>query len=645
MALTSGLKRVLKIGAAGAAAALVFAACGGGTASPTTKATATTVPSSHQKGGTVYWAEGANATPNWILPFVPGADFSVANLTQFQELMYRPLYWFGQVTTSDPTVDFALSTANAPAWSKSGKSVTITMKGWKWSNGTTVDAQDVMFWLNMMVAEKTEYGGYAPGGIPDNLKSYSASASADTVTLNLTTKYSTNWFLYNELSQITPLPTAWDITKAGAAAGSGGCSTLTPSKATVAKCTAVWTFLTDNGGKNKNPIESADLATYGSNPLWQVVDGPWKLSAFTTAGQATFVPNSSYTVQKPILAKFVEVPYTSDTAEYSALSAGGAGAPDVGYIPSEDVPANTGAVGTTGANAGLVSSSFTLVPVYGWSINYFPENFNSNGDGGNAGPIFKQLYFRQALQDLVDQTGIIHAYDRGYGVPTYGPVPVYPTNSFASKSEATNNYPYSVANAKQLLVSNGWTIKPGGESVCSVGSKCGPGIKNGAVLNFTELYANGTELIKQTVTAEVSAWSKVGINVSLKGTTFDNVFSTAVPCTTSQAACSWEFANWGGGWIYAPDYLPTGEEIFATGAVENFGNFSDTTNDANIKATNVSSSLSFLTTYENYLAKNLPVVWQPNAANALAEISDKVGGVTPINALLNLDPEYWYFKS
>jgi hypothetical protein len=27
------------------------------------------------------------------------------------------------------------------------------------------------------------------------------------------------------------------------------------------------------------------------------------------------------------------------------------------------------------------------------------------------------------------------------------------------------------------------------------------------------------------------------------------------------------------------------------------------------------------------------------------EISKKLGGVTPINALDNLDPEYWYLKS
>jgi peptide/nickel transport system substrate-binding protein len=597
-------------------------------------------------GGTLYWAESADATPNWILPFVPGADFSVANLTQFQQLMFRPLYWFGQVTSADPTFDESLSLADAPVWSNGDKTVKIALKGWKWSNGTTVGAQSVMFWCNMMVAEKTEYGGYSPGQLPDNVKSYSADSTTDTVTLNLTRAYSTNWYLYNELSQITPMPIAWDITKVGATGGSGGCSTMTPTKVTVNACAKVWTFLTDNGGKATHPKEAADLATYGTNPLWQVVDGPWHLKSFTTAGEATFIPNTQYSgSQHPYLDKFVEVPYTSDVEEFDALVAGGPGAPDVGYVPTQDVPTNMGPIGSVGPNNSVVASRYTLVPVYGWSINYFPENFNSNGDGGNAGPIFKQLYFRQALQDLVDQTGIIHSYQKGYGVPTYGPVPIYPKNSFVSPTEAKNQYPYSLPAARYLLTAHGWTVHAGGISVCKIGSKCGAGIKNGAQLNFTEIYAAGTELIRQTVDAEASAWEEAGIKVSLKGTTFDNVFSIAVPCARQQAACSWEFANWDGGWIYSPDYLPTGEDFFATNAAENFGSYSNATTDRLIKQTDLSSSLSYLTQYENYVVHNLPVVWQPNTANALAEVSDNVGGVTPINALLNLTPEYWYFKT
>lgn len=644
MAPNRGLKRVLKVAAAGAAAALILAACGSST--PSAKPHPTTAPSGKPAhGGTAYWAEAPQATPNWIFPFSSLTYFSVANLTQFQYLMFRPLYWFGQVKTSNPTVDYSLSLALPPKWSNGNKTVTIAMRGWKWSNGKTVDAHDVMFWMNMMKAEKANWAGYVAGAFPDNVTSYSANTKADTVTFHLNRAYSTNWYLYNELSQITPLPINWDITSAGAAPGSGGCSSLTPNAKTLSDCVKVWTFLTDNNGKAKNPTEAADLATYATNPLWQIVDGPWRLSAFTTSGEATFVPNRAYSgSQHPYLSKFVELPFTADSSEYSALASGGAGAPNVGYVPTQDVPANTGPIGSTGPNAPALKGSYNLVPVYGWSINYFPMNFHSGGDGGNAGPIFSQLYFRQAVQYLIDQPAVIKNIDKGYGVPTYGPVPVFPKNSFVSPQESKNNYPYSLAKAKQLLVKHGWTIHPGGISVCKVGSKCGPGIKNGAQLNFQEIYAGGTTSIDQTVAAETSAWSKVGIHVSLRSETFDTVLSTAIPCTAGKPDCTWEFANWGGGWVYSPDYMPTGGEIFASGAGSNSGSYSSSTADTLINETHYSSSLKYMHAYENFLAKDLPVVWQPNPANALTEISTNLHGVTPINALLNLTPEYWYFS-
>jgi hypothetical protein len=61
-----------------------------------------------------------------------------------------------------------------------------------------------------------------------------------------------------------------------------------------------------------------------------------------------------------------------------------------------------------------------------------------------------------------------------------------------------------------------------------------------------------------------------------------------------------------------------------------------------IVATNKSSSSAVFETFENYLAVNLPVIWQP-AAVGESEIIKTLGGVTPINSLQNLDPEYWYF--
>ena len=138
-------------------------------------------------------------------------------------LMYRPLYMFGNNGHS-VAVNYPLSVANAPAYSADGKTVTITMKGWKWSNGETVDASDVVFWLNMMKAEPANYYGYVPGLLPDNLASYSATGP-DTVVLHLKSAVSSIWFTYNQLAEITPMPPPGTSPRPRATAGSGGCAT------------------------------------------------------------------------------------------------------------------------------------------------------------------------------------------------------------------------------------------------------------------------------------------------------------------------------------------------------------------------------------------------------------------------------------
>ena len=662
------LRAAWKIGAGLAVGALVLAACGSSTSSSTTTTSpsATSTPSSHLKGGTAYWAMAPQVTPDWIFPFSSLQFFSVANEEQFEFLLYRPLYWFGSPTSTSPNVDYTLSPGNAPVWSNGDKTITITLKPWKFADGQAIDAQSVIFWLNMIEAESANWAGTAPGPNqwPGNIKSYSApgGATGNTVVINLDGTFSTTWFQYNELSQITPMPEAWDITSLTGMAGSGACGTVAKGnmtgKATAKACTAVWTFDTDNNATSKHPQMAGDLATYASNKLWaDGVDGPWKLSAFdASTGQSTFVPNPAYSgPQKPILSEFVEVPYTSDTSEYNALAAGGSTAPDVGYLPSQNLPQKAANLAPTqaGANATALASTYGITEQESWQINYFPENFNSTlGAGGHAGAVFKQLYFRQVLQELVDQTGIISTYFKGYGVPTYGPAPVYPPNNFAHGVELKTGgpYPFSPTTAAATLKANGWNVVPGGTTTCtkpgSGAGECGAGIPSGTPLTFTEVYASGTQSLTQAVDYEVSEWAKEGIKVSLKAEPFDNVLKDAVSCyPTATAAChAWDMANWGGGWLYVPDYLPTGEEIFATGAGSNQGDYSNAQNDTLIRETNENSNLSVFYQWEDYLAQQLPVIWQPLAATAV-EISNRIGGVLPINALLDLTPEYWYFKS
>lgn len=627
-----------RLGIAGAAAlfsVLALAACGGGGSGGSG---GTTSSGTAQSGGTAYWAEAPQATPNYIFPFAQFADFSVANLTQFQELMYRPLYWFGKGAA--PVLDLSRSLANNPSYSKGNTVVTVTMKPYKWSNGESVTAQDVVFWLNMMQVEKGVWAGYVPGTIPDDIKSMTAKGS--TLTITLDGPVNPNWFTYNELSQITPMPMAWNLTAAGT---KGTCGTADFSSVTVTKdskgnikpvsstaksCSAVYTYLDGQAKK---------ISSYVHSPIWSVVDGPWKLKSMDTSGNVTFVPNTKFSgPQKPKLSKFVEVPYTSDDAEFNALAANKI---DVGYLPTQDItsgasaPASDPCKLTPGANNPRLSG-YNIAPVFPWGINYFPVNFKSTANGGQAGKIFSQLYFRQAFQLLINQPLYIKKIDKGYGEPTYGPVPVCPTNNFATSQEKANPYTYNPQKAISLLRSNGWNVKPNGTSTCTDAAKCG--VPAGTPLDINLQYASGTQSITSLMNTEKSSWAAAGINVHLTTATFNTVIGTAVPCSGS--SCTWQMENWGGGWIFAPDYYPSGEDLFQTGASSNAGTYSDSKADTLIKQTTQGNA--DLSNYQNYLAQQLPVVWQPNPVTVF-EVNKKLGGVTPINSLQTINPEDWYF--
>ena len=76
----------------------------------------------------------------------------------------------------------------------------------------------------MMHAEKDNFGAYVPGidAIPDDVTNVVATSPTE-VTFTLSGAVNTNWYTYNNLSQVTPMPKAWDITAKGGAPGSGGC--------------------------------------------------------------------------------------------------------------------------------------------------------------------------------------------------------------------------------------------------------------------------------------------------------------------------------------------------------------------------------------------------------------------------------------
>ena len=166
---------------------------------------------------TVTFAELPGSAPNYILPLMPLQYFSVYNSSQFQYLLFRPLYWFGQ--NGQVHLNDRLSLANAPQYSADGTSVTMELKNYMWSDGQPVTTRDVEFWQNMVTANKANWAAYSPGEYPDNVTSVTVN-SAKSITFHLSQKYGTYFFTYNELSQITPLPQhAWDRQSATGAIG------------------------------------------------------------------------------------------------------------------------------------------------------------------------------------------------------------------------------------------------------------------------------------------------------------------------------------------------------------------------------------------------------------------------------------------
>ncbi len=601
-----------------AASITVLAACSS-SSSPGTSASASAA-ATPITGGTAVMAEPPSTTPNYIFPFTSSAYISVINQSYLAFLMYRPLYWFGD--GAQPTLNNALSIANPPTFN--GKNVTITLKHYVWSNGAQVTATDVVFWLNMEAAVgATDYGAYT--GFPNTEISNIKVVSPTELTFTMDKNYNPNWMLYNNLSQITPMPAAWDLTGPGKPSN---CAT------TVSDCAAVYKYLDS---------QSKALTSYVGSPIWSIVDGPWKLSAFNADGHISFVPNPSYSGPvKPKLSEFQEVPFTTDAAEYDVLQSPGSSTKiDVGYLPEQNAPVKPAGV-RVGANP-LSSHGYTLDPWYIWGINYYVMNFQSTVADHAA--VIKQLYFRQAMAYLMNQAAVIEGPLKGYGTITVGPVGNTPVTPFLSQTGRSGDpFPYNPTKAKSLLTSHGWTVVPGGTTTCTNPSLCGPGITQGTALSFNFPYNTGIAWIESEMTQLQSNALALGIKLNLEPKPFNQVTALAAGnCVVAKIPCNWDMANWGGGWSFAPDYLPTGETLFLSGAIANSGGYTNPTNDSLIQQTLTNSSLSAMYNWQDYLAPQLPLMWQPNGVTQLTEIASNLRGVTPQTPTLVFNPENWYF--
>jgi len=640
---TSGKKRfaVLALAVAGitglAACSSSSTTSGGSTATPSSTSSATaalpgafgSVPaeaSGTQHAGTITVAEPPSSAPTWILPIVTGAANSVYTVSMFDYQQWRPLYWL--VNGVEPKETPAMSLANEPTWSNGDKTVTFTLKSnYKWSDGQPITSKDILFWWYEMKAaikaSPANWAYYTPGlGIPDEVASISAPDSS-TVQMNLTKAVNPTWFWENQLGAIQPMPShAW-----AKASASGPLLDFTQP----ANAAAIYNYLS---------AQSKSVSTYASNPLWQIVDGPYKLSAFdATSGALTFVPNATYGGPHATAVSTINyVSFTSDAAEFNAVKAGQI---DVGYVPLTNVPQVSSLTGTY--------NEFGYTD-FGWA--YAAYNFkDTTGDFNN---IIDKLYVRQAIAHLEDEQGYIKAFFYGAGGAAYGPVPSIPVSPYTPSNALTNPYPFSTSAASTLLKDNGWSIVPNGTDTCinpgTGAGQCGSGIPAGTKLAWNVIYNTSPAVIGEQIQDLASQAKTIGMTMNLSSSNFNYMIVNYNDPSSPKTINKWAMQDFGG---FTNSTYPTTFGVFNSQGSSNLGGYTDPTADNLITSSISSSNPSAVTSEAEYLTTQQPGLFQPLPDDAFGTAAILVwkknisGNPNSFETLTQpqWNPEYWFLTS
>jgi peptide/nickel transport system substrate-binding protein len=566
--------------------------------------------------GSITYALPPGAALNWILPLPNAANNSVQDVLNFEWQMWPPMYHAPDGST--PKIDPALSPANPPTWSNGGKTMTITVKPWKWSNGQTISSKDVLFTFDIIKAavkaSSVNWAPYVPGSFPDTITSM-LTPNATTIVVNLSKAINPTWMEEDILGSVPIMPSAeWSKDSAN-----GPIIGFTNP----ANATKVFDFLYK---------QSKSVSTYATNPLWQTVDGPYKLSSFNdTTGAFTMVPNTTYSgPHANPESNYVGMPFTSNAAEWNAVQTGSV---DFGYVPEEDIPQIPQLKG--------LGYNYYGLPDFG---DYFVD-YNFKDKTGDFNNVVAQLYFRQAMQHLEDQAGQIKAYFNGDGDPAYGPIPAFPKSPFLPSNASTNPYPFSVTQAINLLKANGWKVVPNGTDTCAkpgTGSgECGAGIPVGTKLAFNLIY-NTTPPIPQEVDDLAANAKQAGIELNLSGSNFNFMIQNYNDAASTANENKWAMEDLGG---QSNSAYPTQFGFLNTGAHGQIGGYSDPQADSLINASISSSNPSAVTNEASFFTTQVPVLWQPVIDYIWAWKTDiSATDPTAIENLTQHDctPQFWY---
>jgi peptide/nickel transport system substrate-binding protein len=587
------------------------------------------VEGSAQKGGTLTISDLSGSAPDFIFPVVPADKASVYTVNEFMTPMFLPLYLGPE--GAEQKIDKSLSIAEEPTFSNGGKTATFKIKeGFKWSNGEPVVAEDVVFDVELAKQAVKESPAnleeFSPGEFPETVESVSAP-SKYTVEMKLTRTYNPAYFINDELGagsgiKIFPLPNkAWDV------ASSSGSHLNWHEPANLKK---IYNYLKTAGG---------NVAEFGSNPLWKIADGPYKLATFNATNSSyTYVKNPDYGGSpKPILDEIKRETYTGLTPQLNALRTGDLDVDLLDFSQLGDVKS-------------LESEGYT---VYGYpNLGYYGAIFNFKDETDHFGKIISQEYFRHVLSRLQNQPAYIKGIYKEAAVPAYGPVPSIPPTPYTPSVATKTPYPFNPKAAVEELKEHGWNVVPGGQTTCEkegTGEEdCGEGIPKGTPIKFSWYYIPPSETAVASLESEAfasEAEKAAGIKIELHQKAFNFLVESFDDdnAEDSKNVNSWGVDNFGG---FTLDYYPTTNTIFNSEGSYNFGGYKSEEADKLIEASVNGTNTSAVKSESAYLTENMPDLFFPNEDKIYA-VSNKVGGTA--NSFLALTQyipmyQFWYLK-
>ncbi|MEE1774034.1 ABC transporter substrate-binding protein [Streptomyces sp. JV185] len=595
---------------------LLATACGGGDLAKALRGGYRTLPresGSPKDGGTVTVALTPGLTPNYIYPYPPAS----ANGTAIAKgVLWRSLY--RPSGEGDQVMDASLSLAEPPRYSDDRRTATIEMKNYEWSNGRPVTADDVVFSLALLkVAIKespANWSFYTPGQFPDGVTM--KATSSHRLTLTTETAYNPS-YLMSMLTLLYVMPAKeWSIARTG-----GPRLDYTRPK----NAAAVYRYLTK---------QSEAPATFAGNPLWQIVNGPYRLKSFDPiTGSYSLVPNRNYS--GPGDARLDRVDFKSFTSASAVLNQFKAGNLTVGTLDSSFIM-QIGALKKQGYH------------VYGAAApaRFDPLTLNFENTTGNFDKVIAQRYVRQALQHLIDQDGYVRSRGVYSGAASVNYSPAgsgspYPP-AFGNKAP----YPYDPVAAKKLLTGHGWKVAPGSTTCVRPGTgadECGAGIPRGQAIDFTLASASTPAYVGARDTAFASEAKKLGIRITLDTKSLNYLYSNYGNSFAPANKNKWAAQDYGP--LYLAAGYPSSNTVFNTGGSFNLGGYRDAEADKSINASTFGADSGALADEVTYLGKELPVLYFPTPHTLVVWKDSLSGPPASFQSLLSFlyTPELWYF--